>query len=386
VRGVRAPRLVQICTAILIALPAVVTSVGAQQAGSPGGSGDRSLADEFSPASRIEPMPIAMYDTDIGFGYGAKVFLLNTLGRRESFDVIAFNSTGGERWYKLVFSLPDFELRQGTVYPLALDLSLEYDKYIKNRFFGIGSGTRFSDEERYTKELSDVALTLSRGFTPRLIGQVGLRYRTVRNFNFEEDSLFYTLHPRHRGRVTNTSVFAVFRYDSRDSYINPSRGIVLQAEIEHIPDLEANDVPHTRYTATLQYYRPLIAPDVVFAFRAIARDLEGADLPVQVLLPIGGVNTMRGMAQDRFLDSASALVNAEIRFPLLWRFGGVAGVDAGKVWNMAGKFDLDGWARNLALGLRFYLETFVVRMDIGFGRDAFGESNTGFYFNFGHLF
>ena len=339
-----------------------------------------------APQSRIEPMPIAMYDTDIGFGYGAKVFVLNTLGRQESFDLIAFNSTGGERWYKLVFSVPDFELRQGTVYPLSLDLSLEYDKYIKNKFFGLGSWSRFSDEERYTKEISEAALTLSRGFTAQLVGQVGVRFRTVRNFNFEEDSLFYTLHPRHQGRVTNTSVFVTFRYDTRDSYINPSRGIVLQAEAENIPDFRTNDVPHTRYTATLQYYRPLIAPDVVFAFRGIARDLEGGDLPVQVLLPIGGVNTMRGMAQDRFLDSASALVNAEIRFPLVWRFGAVAGVDAGKVWNMASKFDFDGWAWNLALGLRFYMETFVVRMDIGFGRDDWGEKNTGFYFNFGHLF
>ena len=95
---------------------------------------------------------------------------------------------------------------------------------------------------------------------------------------------------------------------------------------------------------------------------------------------------MRGMAQDRFLDSASALMNAEVRFPLYRRLGGVVGLDAGKVWNMSGKFDLEGWASNLALGLRFYLDTFVVRVDVGFGQDAFGEKNTGFYFNFGHLF
>lgn len=334
----------------------------------------------------IEPMPILMYDTDVGFGYGAKVFLLGTLGRNESFDLILFNSTGGERWYKLVFSLPDFELRQGTVYPLSIDLSLEYDKYIKNKFFGVGSGTRFSDEERYTKELSEVKLTLSRGFTPQMVGQVGLRYRTVRNFNFEPGSIFHNLAPLNRSRVTNTSIFANYRYDTRNSFINPSRGIVLQGEVEHTPDTGSNDVGYTRFAVWFQYYRVMVKPNVVFAFRAIGQDLEGDDLPVQVLLPIGGVNTMRGMAQDRFLDSASALVNAEVRFPLYRRLGGVVGLDTGKVWNMSGKFDLDGWARNLAVGLRFHMETFVVRLDIGFGEDAFGEKNTGFYFNFGHLF
>jgi len=336
--------------------------------------------------SRIDPLPIAMYDTDIGFGYGAKVFFLNTLNRRESFDLIAFNSTGGECWYKLVFSVPDFELRQGTVYPFSLDLSLEYDTYMQNRFFGIGSGSRFSDEERYTKEIVECKLTFSRGLTPQLVGQAGLRYRTVRNDNFEDDSLFYSLHPRHRGRVTTAALFIAFRHDTRDSYINPSRGIVLQAEIDHVPHLSINDVAVTRYSAQVQYFRPLFTPEVIFACRAIGQDLEGSDLPVHVLLPIGGVHTMRGMAQDRFLDSASALVNAEVRFPLIWRLGGVVGYDTGKVWNMSTKFDLHDWARNVAVGLRCYLETFVVRFDIGFGRDAFGEKNTGFYFNFGHLF
>ncbi|MFC1500464.1 BamA/TamA family outer membrane protein [Candidatus Zixiibacteriota bacterium] len=334
----------------------------------------------------IEPMPIFMYDTDVGFGYGAKAFLLNTVGWNESFDLILFNSTGGERWYKLVFSLPDFELRQGTVYPFSVDLSLEYDKFIKNKFFGIGNQTRFSDEERYTKELSDVKLTFSRGFTPQMVAQVGIRFRTVRNFNFQIPSIFDSLAPLNRARVTNTSIYANFRYDTRDSFINPSRGIVLQGEVEHIPDTFSNDVPHTRLSGWFHYFRMIRDPGVIFAFRAIAQDLEGEGLPVQVLLPVGGVNTMRGMAQDRFLDSASALINAEVRFPLYRRLGGVVGFDAGKVWNMSRNFDLERWASNLAVGLRYYLETFVVRVDIGFGQDAFGEKNTGFYFNFGHLF
>jgi outer membrane protein assembly factor BamA len=220
-----------------------------------------------------------------------------------------------------------------------------------------------------------------------MVGQAGLRYRAVSNSNFDEErGLFLSLPARYRRAVANVSLFGSYRYDTRDSYINPSKGIVLQGEVEHAFDMGGKAAPFTRYAAWFQYYRTLFRPGVVFALRAIGQDLEGEDLPVAVLLPIGGVNTMRGMAQDRFLDSASALINAELRVPLFWRFGGIVGFDAGKVWNMSSKFDLTDWASNLAVGLRFYLETFVVRVDVGFGQDAFGKKNTGFYFNFGHFF
>ena len=84
---------------------------------------------------------------------------------------------------------------------------------------------------------------------------------------------------------------------------------------------------------------------------------------------------------DRYLDKSYALMNAELRFPLIGRLGGMVGTDAGKVMPSLKRFDLKGWAVNPAFGLRYYMKTFVVRMDIGLGRET-----TGFYFNFGHLF
>ena len=69
----------------------------------------------------FEFLPLLSYDTDTGFGYGIKTFFYDQLNTKESFDVILFNSTKGEQWYKFVFSTPDFESRQGTKYPLAID-------------------------------------------------------------------------------------------------------------------------------------------------------------------------------------------------------------------------------------------------------------------------
>ncbi len=90
--------------------------------------------------SVVEPLPILSHDTDTGTGYGVKLFVLNKFGGSESFDLVAFNSTNGERWYKLVFSWPDFELRQGRRYPFSLDLVLTTTN---------GSGTVFRRRQRF---------------------------------------------------------------------------------------------------------------------------------------------------------------------------------------------------------------------------------------------
>jgi hypothetical protein len=51
------------------------------------------------------------------------------------------------------------------------------------------------------------------------------------------------------------------------------------------------------------------------------------------------------------------------------------------VWPSLGSIDVREWAANPTIGLRYYMKTFVVRMDVGLGADA-----TGLYFNFGHIF
>ena len=333
-------------------------------------------------SGRFDPFPIVTYDSDIGFGYGAKLFLLNQLRGSESFDLTLFNSSKGERWYRFVFSLPDFELRQGKIYPLAVDLVIDYDKYIKNNFFGIGHASVSADRETYTREPLDINLTLSRGFSRQLVGQFGFRYKTVRNFNFFPDSRLRELPPALNAGLANyASVFSNWRFDSRDSFINPSSGLVLQGELEWAPRSSLGNVAFVRSALWVQAYTVLFYPKTVLALRLGAQELFGPDLPAQILLPLGGNSSLRGSPQDRYLGRSAVLANAELRFPVFWRLGGVLGLDTGKVWSSLSKFDFSGWAVNPTAGLRFIMNTFVVRFDVGFGKES-----TGVYFNFGHLF
>jgi outer membrane protein assembly factor BamA len=330
--------------------------------------------------TKFELLPILSYDTDSGTGIGAKAFLLNSLGWRESFDVVLFHSTKGERWYRMVFSVPDFEQRQGTVYPLAFDLTVDYDKWIAYKFFGVGNRSPYENPETYTREPLEISTTVTRGFLPHVVGQVGVRMRRSSNVNVGER--LRSLAPAENSSVANSvGVLLSGRFDSRNSYVNPSSGAVAQLEFEIAPRMLWSNVKYIRTGVLIQYYTELGWLESVLACRGGMELLSTAELPVQMLSAIGGTKTVRGSVQDRFLDRTGAVVNVEWRLPLFWRFGAILGADAGKVWHDPGKIDLQRWAMNPVVGLRLYMDTFVVRADLGFGKES-----TGFYLNFGQLF
>lgn len=327
--------------------------------------------------TEFEPLPIFYYDTNDGFGYGIKAFLINFLQKQESFDILLTRSTKGFRKYTLIFSTPDFELRQGTIYPLALDLKLDYKKWIAYKFYGIGNASKFKDEELFSREHPLISLTLSRGFTKKIIGEIGLNYQSSRNYEFKEDGKLQYCQDLCISRVYYYSIFLSARYDTRNSFIHPSDGIVIQGENEY-----ANgNVTFNHWSMWFQQYTALFKSTIILASRLGIQSLSGDNLPIQVLLPIGGDDTIRGFSQDRFLDKTSAVINIELRFPFFWRFGGIIGFDTGKVWNKLKQFGFKNWPYNLTIGGRFYFDTFVVRGDLGLSKET-----VGIYLNFAHIF
>ncbi|HWP82764.1 MAG TPA: endonuclease/exonuclease/phosphatase family protein [Bacteroidota bacterium] len=329
-----------------------------------------------------DALPILSYDTDVGFGYGLKGFFLNYLGKSESIDFVAFNSTKGERWYRFVFSIPDFELRQGKKYDFSFDLIADYDKYLANNFFGVGNQSRKADREVYTKEPLEIQAVFGRGATRRIVVQTGVKVRTVRNFGFADTSLFARSLPSvNHDRSTGVTVFGSFRYDSRNSYINPSHGNVAQVDLEGGSQDILGDYSIVSAALSLQTYRVLFYPKTVLALRWMMQSISGSNLPTHTFVTLGGNKTLRGYPQDRFLHRVMMLGNVEVRFPIAWRFDGVLFYDTGNVWRDIRQIGFAYWKRNNGVGLRFVLDTFIVRGDLGFSNEG-----TGFYLNFGHTF
>ncbi len=331
----------------------------------------------------FEFLPLFSYDTDVGFGYGIKGFFLDFLESSESFDVTIFNSTKGERWYRLVFSLPDFELRQGKPYEASLDVIVDYDKYLNNSFFGVGASSSAADRETYTKEPLEIHVVVGRGFSASLVGQLGVKIKLVRNFNYDQAGNFAGTAPINQGRSRGLTVTASVRYDSRNSFLHPSEGNVFQLDLEKGWVRLAGDYNLYSCSLSFQTYHVVFFPKTILAFRVVGQTTGGVDLPLHSYVSLGGTKTLRGYPLDRFLDRAALLANIEIRTLILWRFGGVVFFDAGSLAPQAGRFSLHGgrWKWNSGLGLRLMMETFIVRADLGFSREG-----TGFSFNFGQLF
>ena len=332
-------------------------------------------------AASTDVLPIVSYDSNTGFGGGVKSFFLNQCGLGESFDAVAFASSKGERWFRLVTSFPDIEHRQGCRYPAAFDASADYDYQNMYSFFGTGNRSSYQDRLYYIHEALDIQLTLSSGFSPLTVGQAAIHFRSVRDSGFPPGGTLAPEYPVNGDAAFRfVSFLTTYRYDSRASTLNPGSGCVILGEAERsIAADRSRDF--TRLGATVQYYLPAAGKSLVFAFRGNIQSLICADPPMQLLLPIGGGTTVRGYVQDRYLDRTSSVLNFETRFPIIGRFSGMAGYDAGKVWHDIGSMDLHRWAINPVTGIRYSFPTFIARIDVGFGPE-----DMAVYLNFGQLF
>ena len=155
--------------------------------------------------------------------------------------------------------------------------------------------------------------------------------------------------------------------------------------LSYAPELSFTNEDYFKLGLTFQNYFILLKPRIILASRIIGQIIFPDNVPIQLQLPIGGNNTLRGLPQDRYLSASTLIINNEIRFPIWWRFGGIVGLDVG-CNGSATEYDfwtpqLSGWIVNPVLGLRFYMDNFIVRFDVGFG-----DESTGIYFNFGHIF
>ena len=344
----------------------------------------------------IELFPILSYDTDAGFGYGAKAFFYDQLNTRESFDIILFNSTKGEQWYKFVFSTPDFESRQGTEFPLALDVTLEYDKWKNYNLYyynlevqGINSADQqveFKDQCVY--ELVETKIFLNRAFRKDLTGSFGLKFKSTSTYDYRRDIELtspenvenkYQEAPSVKYLSANLNA----KWDTRNSFINPSTGLVLEIELEYAPNILEDNSSFFRQAFIVRYFTEIFYKNLILASRVMEQVLISESGSSQFLaIPVGGSNTLRGVPVDKFRFYSEFLLNNELRFPIWWRFGGIAGMDIGYGSNQdlypEGAID---WVINPVVGLRFFMDNFIVRADVGY---YIGD--IGFYLNFGHIY
>jgi outer membrane protein assembly factor BamA len=341
--------------------------------------------DSAANKSNYELFPIVNYDTDTGFGYGGKAYVYDLISKNESFDITIYNSTKGERWYKLFISFPDVERRQGKKYSLAVDLDIDYDKWINYKYYGkplfsIQSYV-LDQSETYTREPIEITLNFSRAFTRNFVVSAGLRYQHIVCYNFSSTgSLKYNIN-YNNGSIQAFSIPLNIRYDTRDSFIDPKAGLVASTEVEPIREFSPKRNLAYKYGLNFQSYIPMYNNSLVLASRLIYQQITSSNISPLLFLTVGGNSSIRGIPQDRYISDEVILINNELRFPVYWRFGAIAGIDIGRAKPTPEQTGSNGWIINYVIGLRFHMDNFIVRCDFGIGKET-----TGLYFNFGHIF
>ncbi len=322
--------------------------------------------------------PFLMYDSDIGFGFGGKIIIKNLLKSDESFDLVLFGSTKGEQWYILSFSIPDSEIRQGTAFPLALDLKLEYDKILKSNFFGFGNNSN-DNEWQFPKRFVKFELTIGRGLTRSIITEARFVYNNTSVYDYDSNIV---LTPDVPGTGEHTIPYFTgrIRWDTRDNQNHPHRGWNLSLSADLASESFFSDYTFQRYRLEANKYQQLFSPSHVLATRLWLQHIEGT-APYYEQSIIGGGSTARGFKADRFIDRAFTLASLEYRIIVYKGFGGVLFTDAGRVYPSLEEISLEDWHISYGGGLRYYLSNFVVGFDTGFSKEGMR-----LFFNFGHVF
>jgi outer membrane protein assembly factor BamA len=332
----------------------------------------------------VSAFPILMYDTDIGVGYGAKAKGVDYLSRNESLDLILFNSTEGERWYVLTFCIPDIEIRQGKAYPFSLDIRAEYDRLLKNNFYGLGPGSLQKNLTNFTFEKKELQLAFGRGFSPSFVLEASYVFRNIRYFNIVHGEPYAQLLGT-IGDQFSPFVSFLIRFDTSDSQIHPRKGFRLLLQDDLAAGFLGNKkASFNRFTLDFRKYLLILGERDVLAFRVLVQRISGGDVPLFEMSALGGgstQNAMRGYAMNRFQDKGKILSNIEYRFPVWGKLGGNLFIDLGTVWPSFSRLEFRKMAIDAGWGLRYYLKNFLARFDMGFSREGMR-----IYFNFGQVF
>ena len=260
----------------------------------------------------------------------------------------------------------------------AADYRLRYDFY--------GAGTAAGDAGHSVKIVqrgdAEVAEATIRA-VPHLY--LGPRYRRAHfSVSLDEDNVVSELVPVvARDHLYLTSALgAMFIYDTRNYEIATSRGTWIRGDAMFASKSLGGLQSFNDYDLTAEQFVPLSARSVL-AMRATLCDVTtGAPVWEYCLFGLG--SDLRGYLAGRYRDRALGAAQAEYRFPIWRRFGGVAFAGAGEV---APDFDKLNWNDVLAsggAGLRYLIPGFA-RLNAG-AEYAVGKNGGAFYLRLGEAF
>lgn len=249
-------------------------------------------------------------------------------------------------------------------------VSVYYSQLIgvqQNVLVGTNNQFAFYDDERY-----GISATFGHPFTDDLRGFITLRHDEL-NITRNEAS---DIEPLGLGKGSINGVALNAIYDTRDDLFNPHVGTYVSGGVSHAG--LGGSFNFNKYNAEIRHYLPL-ADRHTIALRGWYGKVTGAQIPGSEFFYAGGVDTLRGYTQNRFVGTDFLVFNAEYRFPLgnIKFLNGAVFADYGNAWFpgvTSSRLRLDG-----GVGLRIVFPSLglgVIRVDYAFSEDG-GRASIG---------
>ena len=363
--------------------------------------------------TQVTALPALNYDSDEGFGYGVVGGIYHYTDEDRnlytwSLEPTIFFTTNGRRE---VFLFSDMPFLFGGAWRLSAGAG--FSRECCAPYYGIGNGSEYDpalandsvspsfytyDRDRWT-----FVADLQWRAKPSLRVLVGFALfhnaseSRGANTRFAEDIAAGVVPTATLSAASVGPKFGIV-FDTRDFERDPHRGVWLDALVWQGLEFLGSATSFTRLTGTARGYLPL-GSSFTLAGRLLAERIAGT-MPVSMMPNmgssfrdyegIGGGSSVRGVFRARFLGGTRFLGNAELRWRggqfsglgQRMRFGAVAFLDAGRVWDDGGT-DPDRLHVGRGAGFRWsWGDAFVVAIDFGYG----SEAGTQMYLGLGHLF
>lgn len=234
---------------------------------------------------------------------------------------------------------------------------------------------------------------------------LGYRFEEINITNVDPDAP--SLIQLSEGMRTTSSLTATISRDTRDNYMNPSRGSLNSLSAEYAGGILGQDNNFYKFTANSSWYFPALWDNVFMIHGRIGYAAAFEDDSLKDMVDerffLGGINTLRGYdyrsvgPEEIGADGnpfvvggdKELLFNVEYIFPISREAGlkGLVFFDAGNAFEESENYDLGNLRKSVGYGFRWYSPVGPLRLEWGRALDPQpGESKSRWEFSIGTFF
>lgn len=346
---------------------------------------DTLARDSLPPRKKVQFLPLPVLDfgpeTSLLFGL-SNITNLNLFEEaRTSNARLEGSYTLNEQW------LFDFEVNLFTNQEGWFIRHFSTYRIFPEQFWGMGGNTPNSNQESYFARRFELEQIILRNLWPEQKLFFGPRYflQWVGDVQPAEGGILESQPVTGKQGGISSGIGYQVVWDQRSNILNPKTGHYLLFGQQFYEPFLGSDFRFAANELDVRKYWQLFGTQEVILAAQFRSLLHTGTPPFRLTALFGSSEDMRGYYRGRYRARQYYSTQAELRFPLFWRIGGVVFGGGGDIADQWGHFRLPEIKPTYGAGIRFKIDR---ANDVNIQADiAFGErGSSGIYFGFGEAF